>query len=157
MAGCLLLLWSLNNMRSRLLIFFALVSMCMTVSNISFGEDLTFDEWEAGIGGDTLKKRSRLSELQLESASTEELSDAEIGNALQSISGEALVAPAYTNVESEEGIKKDAKVRDLLEEQTAGSLKEAPEVPQAPLFEQGIYNTPNGRILENNMNTVERP
>ena len=144
-------------MRFRRVAPCALLSACIAVSAVCLAEDLTFDEWEAGIGGDTLKKRSRFSELQLKAVSTEELSDAAIGNALQSVSGAALIAPAYTSVESEEGLKKDAKVRGLLEEQSLLKQQDAPELPQAPLFEQGIYNTPNGRVLERNMNTVERP
>lgn len=141
------------SMFCRLLVFIA----CSLISGVAFcGENLSFEAWEAGVIEEVSVEKSSLEDLDLENADNNELANAAIPNALKNL-GDAEQRPAYLKQATEEGISKQAELQKNILQRDAVEEPLDIKLPNPVLFEPPQYSEPTGRILDNNMTTVERP
>jgi hypothetical protein len=135
----------------------SILMLCTLASHDGFCEEsLSFEAWEAGVINEVSVEKSNLEDLTLEDANNSELSNAAIPNALRDF-GDAEQRPAYRKQAAEEGISKQAELQENLLKRDSIDEPLKIELPQPVLFEPPQYSEPTGRILENNMTTVERP
>ncbi|KZY68123.1 hypothetical protein A3742_09865 [Oleiphilus sp. HI0071] len=135
----------------------SLLTLCTLATQAGFcNENLSFEAWEAGVINEVSIEKSNLEDLTLQDANNSELANAAIPNALRDL-GDAEQRPAYRKQAAEEGISKAAELQDKLQQQDAFDEPLEIKLPQPVLFEPPQYSEPTGRILDNNMTTVERP
>ena len=133
------------------------LTICTLATRNGFCEEnLSFEAWEAGVISEVSVEKSNLEDFALDDADNSELANAAIPNALRDF-GDAEQRPAYRKQAAEEGISKQAELQENLQQQDSIDEPLKIELPQPVLFEPPQYSEPTGRILDNNLTTVERP
>ena len=135
----------------------SILTLCMLATSYGFCEEnLSFEAWEAGVINEVSIEKSNLESLALEDADNAELANASIPNALRDLE-DAEQRPAYRKQSAEDDITKQAELQENIQQQDAIDEPVEIRLPQPVLFKPPQYSEPTGRILDNNLTTVERP
>jgi hypothetical protein len=134
---------------------FPMSFMLIVLSMGVHAEDLSFEEWEASVGAELGAEKSSLETIGLQPASSEELSQAAISDALQNRSI-TTSKPAYETLEEEQGEEREANSNDLaLEQQTDLKFIET-SIPEPIPYQEPIFSHDTGRELQHNNTAFER-
>lgn len=133
---------------------YILIALVFCGSSLA-AEELSFEEWEASVGAELGAEKSSLETIGLEPASSEELSQAAISDALQNRSI-TTTKPAYQALEEEQGEQQEVNSNNLVVEQQTDLNFIETNIPEPVPYDEPIFSHDTGRTLEHNNTAFER-